>query len=103
MAFGTAQRKSYLHYESTGKALNHSHPIPLKKKGIIKKGGEKYDKESLYQVGILIQSITVTILIKVQQNTLNTLFLNKAIKCVKTGITIFTMTRRLVLAFTLSL
>lgn len=61
LAFGIAQRNPYLQYESASASTSKSQK-----------------KKRLYQVGVLIQLFRVPILIQVQQNTLNGLFLNTA-------------------------
>lgn len=59
--FGIAQRNPHLQYE---KRQNQQEPTATKK--------------GLYQVGVLIQLFRVSILIQLQQNTLNGFFLNTA-------------------------
>lgn len=69
ISFVIAQGNTYLQSESTSTSK-------AKKKNTTQ-------TKKLYQVEVLSQSIRVPILIQLQQNTLNGLFLNTATKCVK--------------------
>lgn len=72
LPFGIAQRNPHLQNESASTSKS-----------------QKKKKKRLYQVGVLIQLFRVSILIQLQQNTLNGFFLNTAwTKCVKTRISI---------------
>lgn len=86
---GIAQRSNVLANESPSNSEAPPNPYPAPPSSKQQKINQ--EEKGLYQVRVLIQSIRVPILIKVQQHTLDGLFLNTVTKCVKTVVKRFTL------------